>query len=257
MKPAYLVPAAVMVMLATRASAQPAPAPTATPAAPATSLAAIDRATAAYEYGDMNLVVDSARPVVDGAIPSSPVERQQALRLLGIGLYLTGRPAGAETAFTDLLRSASRARLDPTTTRPEVVAFFEDVRRRHAVEIRDATRARTQHHVLWNFLPPVGQFKNGDRARGYVFLSLEAATLAGAITTRALLGSWCHGGDLTCPGHPEASTVRTINFVLVGALAATWAAGVTDAFLSSGKDPEESSVSLLLLPAAAGIAGRF
>jgi hypothetical protein len=240
----------LLLALASPARAQPAAA-----APPTTAVAAIDRATAAYDYGDMAVVVDSARPVVDGALPCTPAQRQQALRLLGIGLYLTGRPAGAETAFSDLLRLSSRARLDPTTTRPEVVAFFEDVRRRHAAEIQDAIKARAHHNVLWNFLPPVGQFMNGTPVRGWIFLGLEAATLAGTVTTRAVLASWCHS-DLTCPGH-DAPTVRTMNFVFAGALAATWAAGVTDAFLSGGKDPEDTTLSLTLLPGGAALAGRF
>jgi hypothetical protein len=205
----------------------------------------------------MKEVVDAARPVVDGAVEATPAERVQALRLLGIGLYLTSRPTGAEAAFLELLRTRPKARLDPTTTRPEVVAFFEDIRRRHQADIQDAARARSRRSVVWNFLPPIGQFKNGDYGRGAVFLTLEVASTAAAITTKVVLDNWCVA-DKTCPGHQStASTVKTWNYVSVGVLAATYTAGVIDAFLRSDREPDDERVSLFLFPGGAGLAGRF
>lgn len=241
--------------------AEPAEAPPAAgaPAAPTTAVAALDRANAAYEYGDMKEVVESARPIIDGAVPADLGQRMQALRLLGIGLYLTGRPAGAETAFLELLRNRPKSRLDPTTTRPEVVAFFEDVRRRHRSHIEDAARARSRKSMVWNFLPPVGQFKNGDTGRGILFLSLEATFAASSLTTVLLLNKWCID-NRTCPGAPSlqtAKTVKAINYVSVGLLAATYAAGVIDAFLRSDREPEEPSVSLFVFPGGAGLSATF
>jgi hypothetical protein len=247
---------------AASAAADPAPAAVPPPApavVPATAAAALERANAAYEYGDMNQVVEFARAVVDGAVPAAPADRLQALRLLGIGLYLTGRPAGAETYFLEVLRIAPRARLDPSSTRPDVVVFFDDVRRRHASELQDVVRSRSRRSVAWNFIPPAGQFKNGDRARGFLFLGLETASLATAITTRLLLGNWRAPGD-TFPGHQGvAPTVRTLNIISVGVLAASWAAGVADAFLRSDREPDEpeAALSFFLLPTGAGLAARF
>jgi hypothetical protein len=234
---------------------------------PTTAVAALDRANAAYEYGDMKEVVESARPVVDGALEATLAERVQALRLLGIGLYLTGRPTGAENAFLELLRNRPKARLDPTTTRPEVVAFFEDVRRRHRSNIEDAARARSRKSMIWNFLPPVGQFKNGDNGRGFLILGVGVASAAGAITTSLLLNDWCIE-NRTCPGAPgatmaaktsTANTVQNWNYISVGVLAATYAAGVVDAFLRSDREPEEAerSVSFFVFPGGAGLGGRF
>jgi hypothetical protein len=253
-----LTSVALSVFLAATARAQPRPGETPAPL-PATAVAALDRANAAYDYGDMTQVVDAARPIVDGALAATPAERLQALRLLGVGLYLTGRPTGAEAAFLDLLRSNSRARLDPTTTRPEAVAFFEDVRRRHAAEIQDAARVRSRRSIVWNFLPPIGQFKNGDNARGFVILGLEAASFAAALTTRLVLASWHQPND-TFPGHESsATTLRTVNQVAVGALAATWVVGVADAFLRADHEPDspEPTLSLHLLPLGAALTARF
>jgi hypothetical protein len=240
------------------ARAQPADAP-APAGLPATAVGALDRATAAYDYGDMTQVVEAARPVVDGALPATPDQRLQALRLLGIGLTLTARPSGAEAAFVELLRNNRRARLDPTTTRPEVVAFFEDVRRRHAAEIQDAARVRSRRSAIWNFLPPLGQLKNGDTGRAIVVLGLEVASFASALTTVLVLDGWRADHD-RFPGHEDsARTLRTINQVSVGVLAATWVVGVADGFLRADHDADspEPAVSLHLLPLGAALSGRF
>src|SRR5205085_11094903 len=112
--------------------------------------------------------------------PPTPAQRALALRYLGIGLYLTGRIEGAETAFFDLLRQKPHVRLDPTTTRPDVVAFFEDVRRRHAAEIKEASRDRPGKSLALAFLPPLGQFQSGHKARGITIAALEVLSLGGA-----------------------------------------------------------------------------
>jgi hypothetical protein len=240
-------------------SATPAPPAPAAPAA--TAVAILDRANAAYEYGDMKEVVASARAIVDGEAEATPPERVQALRLLGIGLYLTGRPAGAEAAFLELLRNRPKARLDATTTRPEVVAFFEGVRRRHRNEIEAAARERSRRSMIWNFLPPIGQFKNGDYGRGGLLLGLEVTSAAAAITTNALLHSWCPAGaHFVCPGKNDAAhTARTVNIVSVGVLATSYVVGVIDAFVRADHEPEteERSVSLFLFPGGGGVSGRF
>ena len=248
---AYAQPAESPAKPAAPEAPPPPPAP-----APVTAVAAIDRANAAYEYGDMKEVVDAARPVVDGAVLATEAERLQALRLLGIGLYLTGRPTGAEAAFLELLRARNKARLDPTTTRPEVVAFFEDVRRRHQSDIQAAHRERNRKSLVWNLLPPVGQFKNGDYGRGALFLSLELASAATAITTVTVLEKWRLPGNQS--KHPDtAKTLKTVNLISVGALAASYAAGVIDAFVRSDREPDDERVSLFVFPGGAGVAGRF
>jgi hypothetical protein len=113
--------------------------------------------------------------------------------------------------------------------------------------------------MVWNFVPPIGQFKNGDRGRGFVLLGLEVASLATALTTRLVLGNWRQDHD-EFPGHTDtARTLRTLNQVSVGVLAATWVIGVADAFLRSDREPDspEPAVTLQLLPTGAALAVRF
>jgi hypothetical protein len=211
---------------------------------PQDAAAALIRASAAYEYGDMNQVVESSRPVAEGLLPATSEEQIQAFRLLGIGLYLTNRPLGAETAFTELLRKDPRARLDPTSTRPELVAFFESLRH------QQIARQRSTRKMYWNFIPPVGQFQNDDHVKGWLILGVGVAALATAATSRILPMTWKHQGDLYDPHHDAAVTLKTVNFVSCGVLAATYIYGVVDGLIGYGKPLDESKppVSLFFSP---------
>ena len=106
--------------------AMPADAPASIPrddntTQPATADAALKQAESAYEYGDMPLLVESARFVTDGTLRATPEQVAAALRFLGIGLYVTGRVEGAKSAFEKLLQLRPNTSLDPATTRPEIV----------------------------------------------------------------------------------------------------------------------------------------
>ena len=214
-------------------------------AAPADAEAALERTRAAYEYGEMEIVVDSARLVAEGRLRPTPSERAQALRYLGIGLFLTGRQEGAETAFFDLLRLRPNTRLDPTNTRPDVVAFFENVRRRHAAEISEAASNRPGKSLALAFLPPLGQFQAGHKARGITIAALEVLSLGTAIATNLQLRAW-DTPDHTFPGHQDsARTLKTMNWVSVGVLAATIVIGIVDGVASYlAVEPEDEGRSV-------------
>jgi len=220
---------------------------------PQDAAAALVRASAAYEYGDMNQVVESARPVAEGLLPATPAEQIHAFRLLGIGLYLTNRPLGAETAFTELLRKDPRARLDPTSTRPELVAFFESLRHQHMA------KQRSTRKLFWNFVPPVGQFQNDDNVTGWVLLGVGVASLATAATTKILLLSWKHQGSTFDSHHDAAVTLKTVNWMSCGVLAATYLYGVFDGLIGYGRPLDESKppVSLILMPGGGGLGFTF
>jgi hypothetical protein len=228
------------------------PGTTSTP--PADAEAALARARAAYEYGEMEMVVDSARLVAEGRLHPTPAERAQALRYLGIGLYLTGRQEGAETAFFDLLRLRPNYRLDPTNTRPDVVAFFENVRRRHAAEIKEAASNRPGKNLALAFLPPLGQFQSGHKARGITIAALEVLSLGTAIATKLTLDSWDKypGHTFTPPagqpgeGHADtARSLKVLNNVSVAVFAATLVVGIIDGVASYyAVEPEDEGRSI-------------
>jgi hypothetical protein len=206
---------------------------------PQSAGAALLRAAAAYEYGDINQVVDSARLITEGVLTSTPAQQTQALRFLGIGLYLTNRPGGAEAAFTELLRQKPEARLDPTSTRPEVVAFFENLRRQQRLQ------QRSNRKLIWNFIPPIGQFQNDDNVKGWLVLTVGVASLATAATTSVILTRWHEPGD-TYKGHEKtgtAATLKAVDFIACGVLAATYIYGVFDGLIGYGKPLEDPKPS--------------
>ena len=252
--------AATAPATATAASAPASPAAPSTPTPLAVTTppvdveAALERVRAAYEYGEMEMVVDSARLVAEGRLHATPAERAIALRYLGIGLFLTDRQDGAETAFFDLLRLRPRTRLDATTTRPDVVAFFESVRRRHSIEINEAAKDRPGKSLVLALLPPAGQFQSGHKARGITIAALEGLSLAGAIGTYAQLRAWRHAdgtfgpppGDTTGTDHTQtAETLDALNKVSIVVLVATVAVGIVDGVSSYlAVEPEDTGTSV-------------
>jgi hypothetical protein len=226
----------------------PTPPPSALPAPPAPpppadAATALERARAAYEYGDMEMVVESARLVAEGRLRPTPAQREQALRYLGIGLYVTNRLEGAETAFFDLLRLRPSARLDPTITRPDCVAFFEQVRQRHAAEIKEATRNRPGKSFALALLPPFAQFQNGSRAKGLTFGVIEALSGGTALYTFAQLHAWQTSDDTFGSHHGDAYTYRAINWISFGVFVATFLAGVVDGVANLNAEANESTTA--------------
>jgi len=219
---------------------------------PADADAALVHATAAYEYGDLNQVVESARYITEGSLPATQEQQAQAFRLLGIGLYLTNRPLGAEAAFIELLRKDPRARLDPTSTRPEIVAFFESLRH------QSLAKQRSTRKMIWNFIPPGGQFQNEDNVKGWVILGLGLASGATCLTSYALHESWAlpYGQS---KHENTADTMRTVNIVSGAVLAAVYLYGVFDGIVGYSKPVDDSRppVSLHFFPGGGGLGFTF
>lgn len=226
-------------------------------AAPATNVppdaaAALVRAAAAYEYGDLNQVVESSRYITEGGLPATPEQQTQAFRLLGIGLYLTNRPLGAEAAFAELLRKDPRARLDPTVTRPELVAFFESLRRQHLV------KERSTRKMIWNFIPPGGQFQNGDDTKGWIILGVGLASAATYVTSLAIYDSWLRP-DGTAAHENTANALRPVNAIAGAVLIAVYVYGVIDGMVGYSKPLDDSRlpVSLHFFPGGGGLGFTF
>jgi hypothetical protein len=211
------------------------PTPPQTP--PSTAFAALVRATAAYEYGDMVQVVEAVRPVAEGTLPANTSQRARALRYLGVGLFLTNRALGAENAFSEWLRIDPNARLDPTSTRPEVVAFFENIRHQ---QVKREMSSRT---FAWNLLPPAGQFQNGQKTKGWILAGVELTSAASAATSWLLVKSWKHA-DTTYDHDNLVRGFTWVNWVSGGLLVATYIYGVIDGLVNYYRTPDETTGSL-------------
>ncbi len=156
-------------------------------------------------------------------------ERAQAHRIRGLALFHAGRRDEAEAAMRAYLTLEPDAHLDPALVPPEAVVFFESVRTRYAGELRIARpRPKRRRLVALNFLPPLGQFQNGDRTKGWILAGAGTVLLATNLTTYVMLASSCES-DLTCTRDPSsARALRVVNLASGLALLGLWGYGVID-----------------------------
>jgi hypothetical protein len=208
----------------------PPPAPPAPPVSsdPSTALA---QANAAATAGDWEAVARHVAPLLPGD-DLGKGDRAEAHRLAGLAAYFLGRIEDAERELLEYLKLDVDARLDPAVVPPEAVTFFEDVRARHGAELR-ALRPRGKRYFMLNFIPPVGQFQNGHKVKGWILAGGLFAFTAANVTTYFVLRDWCSGDHDLCEADgssraDRARTLKTINVVSgIGALA-LYAYGVID-----------------------------
>lgn len=195
---------------------------------------------AAATAGDWERVAALVDPLVAPRAPSlPPADRAEAHRLAGIAAFFHRNPAEAERHFLAYMRLELDGRLDPALYPPDVVAFFSDVASRHAAELH-AMRAPLRPARSWwlTLVPPLGQFQNGDRTKGWILAGGLGALLATNLTTYYFLRSWCDhtegegGGGLTCNemhSHSrEARRIRPYNIASGIGFLLTYAYGVYD-----------------------------
>jgi hypothetical protein len=185
----------------------------------------------------------------------TPGERAQAHRIRGLALFRLERHPEAEAELRAYLRLDPDAHLDPALVPPEDVIFFERVRTRHAGELRIARpRPKRKRYAALSFLPPLGQFQNGDTARGWMIAGAGAALLAGNVATYAMLRSSC-APDLTCDRDPaSARRLRAVNLGSGVLLIGLWGYGVVDGLLGHRRAErrEEARRSWAIVPVLGG-----
>jgi hypothetical protein len=206
--------------------------------------AALAAAAAALAAGDHQAVVDLARPIADRDIARADLA--EAHRLLGLAYFFLGDTARAEAALLAYLRLDLDARLDPSLVPPEAVTFFEDVRSRHAAELRKL-RPRQRRYKILNLVPPAGQLQNRQRTKALAIGGAELILAAANVTTYLMLRSWCQRTDFTCVRSGGDATVtarrlRTINYASGIALIGVYLYGVVDGFRSAPRGRERPVV---------------
>jgi hypothetical protein len=212
------------------AGAQPAapPGAPAVPAsAPATPAVALRRGLEAFEYGQYHAAVATLRPLIEEERLRG-ADLVQGLRAYGVALFLLGRRGGAEAAFLMLLRQEPHARLDPALVPPEAIAFLEEVRLRHRAEVAQAA-AREEPSGWLNLLPPLGQFQNQQRAKGWTLLALEVVLVGLDVGSYWTLRSMPRA-DGTVASESTFTNVKSLNLVAFALLAGTLVYGIVDGF---------------------------
>lgn len=198
-------------------------------------LADANRAAAAGMWND---VVQAVEPLFKppGPLPAiqlSIADATEAHRLLGLAYFFLGRRDVAEQHFMAYLRLDLDARLDPALVPPEAVTFFEDIRARHAAELRAMRpKPKPKRSLVLELLPPFGQIQNGETTKAWVLGGMLGTFAIANLGSFALLRSWCSTKDDTCDQNgnhvASARTMRMINLTSGAALIITYLYGVYD-----------------------------
>jgi hypothetical protein len=210
---------------------------------PATPAVEFERGKNAFARGEYGRAVELLRPLVYPEVRlESEGEVVQAHRMLGVASLFEDDPESARREFRKLLELRPDYRFDPLLDPPRVVDFFNlvvkeeeaelaviEAKRRHreeellARQRREAERQRAQQAIVLryehrsyavNFVPfGAGQFQNGQRKKGWMFLGAEAAlggtSVAAFVTNFALYGVAPHRRcTVTLPGDANGSPQR-------------------------------------------------
>jgi hypothetical protein len=167
----------------------------------------------AFDRGEFKRAIEIVHPLLypEIRLPSEHLI-VQGHRILKISYLYERQPEEAAVEFRKLLQISPDFRFEPLLNPPEVVDFFNSVRKDYSAELaqleakrKEAERARQRdreecekvragptviekrvgrNSFIVNFVPfGAGQFQNGHRGKGWAFLTAE--TLLGAISIAA------------------------------------------------------------------------
>jgi hypothetical protein len=222
------------------------------PAAPPDVARRISLAQARFADGEYAEVARVTGPLArDPGLPRA--DRGEAWRLYGLALALLGLRAEAEAALYEYLKLEPEAHLDPALVPPEALLLFEEVRTRHAGELRVLKpRARRKRSLALSLVPVAGQFQNGEATKGWVLAAVEGSLLAANVTTYVLLSRAC-GSDKTCDvGVASARALRTANLATGALLGATVIYGVIDAYRGHRRLERQEARRVMAMPVSSG-----
>ncbi|NVB85513.1 MAG: hypothetical protein HOV81_44525 [Kofleriaceae bacterium] len=253
----------VLVCLVARvalAQTPPEPAP-ADPYVPSDPAAALREANGAATAGDWERVAVLVQPLLAKQLDKSDLA--EAHRLAGIAALFVQPPRRdlAEEHFLAYLRIDLDGHLDPALYPPEVVTFFNDVRARHAAELR-ALRPKGKRYAVLTLVPPFGQFQNGERTKGWIIAGALGAFAATNVTSVLLLRRWCttvsregkssRVCDEPVDHYDEAKTARSIQILSAVGLIATYVYGVYDGVRGYRRETRERTLVPYATPTNTG-----
>jgi hypothetical protein len=232
---------------------------------------AFDRGRTAFGRAEYARAIEILHPLLyPEVLLDSEGEVVQARRMLGVAYLFENKPEDARREFHKLLELRPDYRFDPLLDPQRVVDFFNGVLKDDEAVIAEMERRRLarqkkiepppmrhlpaivlryeRHSFAVNFVPfGAGQFQNGQRRKGWLFLGAEAvlgAVSVGAFATNlALYGLTPHRGckmeqptGIECPpaqiDHSQEDTSRTLLGVQLVSGGLFWAVaiwGVIDA----------------------------
>ena len=259
----------------------------------------LQRGKNAYDRGEFARAVEIIRPLLYPEIHlQSDGQIVQAHRILGVAYLFEKKQGEAAQEFRKLLQLIPEYHFDPLLDPPAVVDFFNAVRNDYGAELtlleskrKQAERARQRdkeecekvragpafiekrvgrNSFTVNFLPfGAGQFQNGQRKKGWAFLTAEVvlgAVSVGAFATNLAVYGFrperrCRYdvGDAGCPtadiDHTEENRSRLLTRVQVASGAMFFAAvawGMLDAIYYYQPETKLSLTDTPRRPVAAG-----
>ncbi len=225
---------------------------------------------------------DKARDVLVTTVESPALTRAQRVRartFLAASYYALNDLASAKGQFLALARSDPDTKIDPVQFVPELIALFDDAKEEVAREAPPEPPKPVVQPVEKKvaLVPPpapvqeppplalayvpfgVGQFSNGDGARGWMYLGAEAAAYAVALGGLVWFESLKVDGKFLQYGYFEdAAQAHVVQGVY---LAGFWtgtalaAIGVVDAVLT--RRPQPARLSLAVGPSGGSLEVRF
>ena len=210
-------------------------------------LEALSRAVEAVDNGDYQRAVDLLTPLLAPRLTPRPsaggtdtsLEAQdivEAWRTYGLALFFLDHPDRAERAFLEYLKLDVDAGLDPTLVPPEAIVFFEDVRSRHAAELRKyRPKPAAKRYWALNFIPVAGQLQNRHRKKAWLVAGAGVALIATNVSTFAVLSRWCDDRTDVCRSGQDsrsdaARTLRVVNIASAALLTGLAVYAIADGF---------------------------
>jgi hypothetical protein len=163
-----------------------------------------ERGRNAFFRGEYRRAIGLLNPLIYPELRlGSEDEVVQTHRMLGVAYLFEGQPEQARREFRKLLELAPDFQFDPYLESPRVVEFFQGVVREQRAELgdiearlkkREAELARREpvriverriekRSYAVNFIPfGSGQFQNGSRRKGWIFLGTESALALTSLT---------------------------------------------------------------------------
>lgn len=204
-----------------------------------------------YEYGDYGGMVELLeQALAEGRFQG--VERLEVHRLLGFGHFILQDRVKSREHFLQLLTREPDAELDPLYMPPTVIDFFKNIReenremieaiRKHRKGEEEGEGAqpsgppviREKNPYFVSFIPfGAGQFQNGDKIKGTLFLTGEIAML-GVNISSYLVSANLDGDDgyYSKDNAKAAKNWRIAQYVSLGVFTALVVGGIIDAVLN-------------------------
>lgn len=225
--------------------------------------AALRDANAAATAGDWDRVAAQVDPLLANSL--QPADLAEAHRLAGLAAFFHHDNAAADAHFLAYLRIDLEGHLDPALYPPEVVSFFDEVRARHAAELR-ARRPHAKRYWIVAPIPVASQIQNGETTKGIVIGSLFGAFAITNLTSYLVLRSWCHDSGSTCDHsgtdhYRAAQRLQAVNVAAGIGMIAVAAYGVYDGVVGYRRRTRALSLEPYAAPSSEGamfgIAGSF